>query len=190
MPEGKTHLWRLVNIQLWQRCSTDFFHYFPLLSPLSLSDPPRVQIVGYDNNWYKGRTSAFLTCQADGNPPPTTVTWRTWVFHFSFSLHPWVTPKSILWRIVLNESLVLIDWFCATCCLFWAEPKLCFKGIFQLCPLHWRNFPSYERQHFPAIVRNFQQRRFLMLDCRGLCYPSSRRIQHLVCKTKSCNDGF
>ncbi|XP_056618103.1 poliovirus receptor homolog [Triplophysa dalaica] len=48
---------------------------FPL--KLVVEYPPRVQIVGYDNNWYKGRTSAFLTCQADGNPPPTTVTWRT-----------------------------------------------------------------------------------------------------------------
>ncbi|TRY95575.1 hypothetical protein DNTS_018363 [Danionella cerebrum] len=39
--------------------------------------PPVVQIRGYDNNWYKGRTSAFLICQADGNPVPTTVTWKT-----------------------------------------------------------------------------------------------------------------
>ncbi|XP_016387590.1 nectin-2-like isoform X2 [Sinocyclocheilus rhinocerous] len=39
--------------------------------------PPRVQIVGYDNNWYRGRTSAYLTCQADGNPVPTTITWKT-----------------------------------------------------------------------------------------------------------------
>ncbi|XP_050988142.1 nectin-2 isoform X1 [Labeo rohita] len=38
---------------------------------------PQVQIVGYDNNWYRGRTSAYLTCQADGNPAPTTVTWKT-----------------------------------------------------------------------------------------------------------------
>ncbi|XP_051577236.1 nectin-2 isoform X2 [Myxocyprinus asiaticus] len=44
---------------------------------LTVEYPPQVQIVGYDNNWYKGRTSAFLTCQADGNPAPTTVTWRT-----------------------------------------------------------------------------------------------------------------
>ncbi|XP_051999805.1 poliovirus receptor homolog isoform X3 [Xyrauchen texanus] len=44
---------------------------------LTVQYPPQVQIVGYDNNWYKGRTSAFLTCQADGNPAPTTVTWRT-----------------------------------------------------------------------------------------------------------------
>ncbi|XP_057196860.1 nectin-2 isoform X4 [Triplophysa rosa] len=48
---------------------------FPM--KLVVEYPPRVQIVGYDNNWYKGRTSAFLTCQADGNPLPTTVTWRT-----------------------------------------------------------------------------------------------------------------
>ncbi|XP_052002739.1 nectin-2-like isoform X3 [Xyrauchen texanus] len=48
---------------------------FPM--KLTVEYPPQVQIVGYDNNWYKGRTSAFLTCQADGNPVPTTVTWRT-----------------------------------------------------------------------------------------------------------------
>ncbi|XP_051574166.1 nectin-2-like isoform X2 [Myxocyprinus asiaticus] len=48
---------------------------FPM--KLTVEYPPQVQIVGYDNNWYKGRTSAFLTCQADGNPAPTTVTWRT-----------------------------------------------------------------------------------------------------------------
>ncbi|XP_073728154.1 nectin-2 isoform X2 [Misgurnus anguillicaudatus] len=39
--------------------------------------PPQVQIVGYDNNWYRDRTNAFLTCQHDGNPIPTTVTWKT-----------------------------------------------------------------------------------------------------------------
>ncbi|XP_026106287.1 nectin-2-like [Carassius auratus] len=48
---------------------------FPM--KLVVEYPPRVQIVGYDNNWYRGRTSAFLTCQADGNPSPTTVTWKT-----------------------------------------------------------------------------------------------------------------
>ncbi|XP_048007942.1 nectin-2 isoform X2 [Megalobrama amblycephala] len=48
---------------------------FPM--KLVVEYPPQVQIVGYDNNWYRGRTSAFLTCQADGNPVPTTVTWKT-----------------------------------------------------------------------------------------------------------------
>ncbi|XP_067260117.1 poliovirus receptor homolog isoform X1 [Chanodichthys erythropterus] len=48
---------------------------FPM--KLVVEYPPQVQIIGYDNNWYRGRTSAFLTCQADGNPIPTTVTWKT-----------------------------------------------------------------------------------------------------------------
>uniref|UniRef100_A0AAY5ENF3 Si:ch73-22o12.1 n=1 Tax=Electrophorus electricus TaxID=8005 RepID=A0AAY5ENF3_ELEEL len=44
---------------------------------LVIEYPPQVKIVGYDNNWYLGRTNVVLTCQADGNPIPTTVTWRT-----------------------------------------------------------------------------------------------------------------
>uniref|UniRef100_A0A9J8CVH0 Nectin cell adhesion molecule 3 n=1 Tax=Cyprinus carpio carpio TaxID=630221 RepID=A0A9J8CVH0_CYPCA len=48
---------------------------FPM--KLVVEYPPQVKIVGYDNNWYRGRTSAYLICQADGNPVPTTVTWRT-----------------------------------------------------------------------------------------------------------------
>ncbi|KAL6489473.1 hypothetical protein MHYP_G00032140 [Metynnis hypsauchen] len=48
---------------------------FPM--KLVIEYPPQVQIVGYDSNWYLGRTNAVLTCQAQGNPPPTTVTWRT-----------------------------------------------------------------------------------------------------------------
>ncbi|XP_045082302.1 nectin-2-like isoform X2 [Coregonus clupeaformis] len=46
---------------------------FPM--KLSVEYPPTVSIVGYDNNWYIGRTDAVLTCQATGNPVPTTVTW-------------------------------------------------------------------------------------------------------------------
>ncbi|KAK0146002.1 Nectin-2 [Merluccius polli] len=38
---------------------------------------PIVTIVGYDNNWYIGRTNVELNCQATGNPIPTTVTWKT-----------------------------------------------------------------------------------------------------------------
>lgn len=45
----------------------------PLLSP----DPPQVKIVGYDNNWYVGRTNVVLTCEATGNPVPSTVVWKT-----------------------------------------------------------------------------------------------------------------
>ncbi|KAL0962374.1 hypothetical protein UPYG_G00339250 [Umbra pygmaea] len=42
---------------------------------LSVEYPPSVTIEGYDNNWYMGRSDAFLTCQADGNPAPS-VTWN------------------------------------------------------------------------------------------------------------------
>ncbi|XP_051921120.1 nectin-2 isoform X2 [Hippocampus zosterae] len=38
---------------------------------------PQVSIVGYDNNWYVGRTNVLLTCQASGNPVPTTVLWKS-----------------------------------------------------------------------------------------------------------------
>ncbi|XP_037130859.1 nectin-2 isoform X2 [Syngnathus acus] len=38
---------------------------------------PQVKIVGYDNNWYVGRTNVLLTCQATGNPVPTTVLWKS-----------------------------------------------------------------------------------------------------------------
>ncbi|KAL6455367.1 hypothetical protein MHYP_G00361770 [Metynnis hypsauchen] len=48
---------------------------FPM--KLEIEYAPQVQIVGYDSNWYLGRTNAVLTCQAQGNPPPTTFTWRT-----------------------------------------------------------------------------------------------------------------
>ncbi|XP_026119944.1 nectin-2-like isoform X2 [Carassius auratus] len=48
---------------------------FPM--KLVVEYPPQVKIVGYDNNWYRGQTNAYLTCQADGNPVPTTVTWKT-----------------------------------------------------------------------------------------------------------------
>nr|XP_021322531.1 nectin-2-like isoform X2 [Danio rerio] len=48
---------------------------FPM--KLVVEYPPVVQIKGYNNNWYRGQTSAHLTCHADGNPVPTTVTWKT-----------------------------------------------------------------------------------------------------------------
>ncbi|KAM8870484.1 nectin-2 isoform 3-T3 [Spinachia spinachia] len=44
---------------------------------LAVQYPPEVTIVGYDNNWYLGRTNAVLTCQAHGNPPPMTTQWKT-----------------------------------------------------------------------------------------------------------------
>ncbi|KAG7469383.1 hypothetical protein MATL_G00128370 [Megalops atlanticus] len=43
---------------------------------LAIEYPPKVTIVGYDNNWYVGRTNTMLNCQATGNPVPTTVTWK------------------------------------------------------------------------------------------------------------------
>ncbi|CAL8247439.1 unnamed protein product [Lota lota] len=48
---------------------------FPM--KLVVEYPPQVTIGGYDNNWYIGRTNVDLICQANGNPNPTHVTWRT-----------------------------------------------------------------------------------------------------------------
>nr|XP_029535332.1 nectin-2-like isoform X2 [Oncorhynchus nerka] len=47
------------------------------LMKLAIEYPPQVTIVGYDNNWYMGRTNVALTCQATANPIPTTITWKT-----------------------------------------------------------------------------------------------------------------
>lgn len=47
------------------------------LLKLAIQYPPQVTIVGYDNNWYMGRTNGILTCNAVGNPPPTTTQWKT-----------------------------------------------------------------------------------------------------------------
>ncbi|XP_076008694.1 nectin-2-like [Genypterus blacodes] len=44
---------------------------------LAVQYPPQVKIMGYDNNWYVGRTNVVLTCDATGNPVPSTVLWRT-----------------------------------------------------------------------------------------------------------------
>uniref|UniRef100_A0A3P9J3W5 Nectin cell adhesion molecule 2 n=1 Tax=Oryzias latipes TaxID=8090 RepID=A0A3P9J3W5_ORYLA len=38
---------------------------------------PEVSISGYDNNWYMGRTSTVLICEAKANPVPTSVLWKT-----------------------------------------------------------------------------------------------------------------
>ncbi|XP_051262048.1 nectin-2 isoform X3 [Dicentrarchus labrax] len=48
---------------------------FPL--KLAVQYAPQVTIVGYDNNWYLGRTNVILTCQATGNPVPLSVQWKT-----------------------------------------------------------------------------------------------------------------
>nr|XP_040021707.1 nectin-2 isoform X1 [Gasterosteus aculeatus aculeatus] len=47
------------------------------LLKLAIQYPPQVTIVGYDNNWYMGRTNGILTCNAVGNPPPMTTQWKT-----------------------------------------------------------------------------------------------------------------
>ncbi|KAF3692104.1 Nectin-2 Herpes virus entry mediator B [Channa argus] len=44
---------------------------------LEVLHAPQVTIVGYDDNWYIGRSNAVLTCQASGNPIPVSVTWKT-----------------------------------------------------------------------------------------------------------------
>ncbi|XP_022612351.1 nectin-2-like isoform X3 [Seriola dumerili] len=48
---------------------------FPM--KLAVQYAPQVTIVGYDNNWYVGRTNVVLTCQATGNPVPLSVQWKT-----------------------------------------------------------------------------------------------------------------
>ncbi|GAA6229291.1 nectin-2-like isoform X2 [Lates japonicus] len=48
---------------------------FPL--KLAVQYAPQVTIVGYDNNWYVGRTNVVLTCQFTGNPVPTSILWKT-----------------------------------------------------------------------------------------------------------------
>ncbi|XP_034553168.1 nectin-2 isoform X3 [Notolabrus celidotus] len=48
---------------------------FPL--KLAVQYAPQVKIEGYDNNWYVGRTNVLLTCQANGNPVPVSVLWKT-----------------------------------------------------------------------------------------------------------------
>nr|XP_019948581.1 PREDICTED: nectin-2 isoform X1 [Paralichthys olivaceus] len=47
------------------------------LLKLAVQYAPQVKIVGYDNNWYLGRTNVVLTCQATGNPVPISVLWKT-----------------------------------------------------------------------------------------------------------------
>ncbi|XP_037532141.1 nectin-2 isoform X2 [Nematolebias whitei] len=44
---------------------------------LAVQFPPKVEIRGYDNNWYLGRTNAVLTCEAEANPVATFVEWKT-----------------------------------------------------------------------------------------------------------------
>ncbi|XP_059194704.1 nectin-2-like isoform X3 [Centropristis striata] len=44
---------------------------------LAVQYAPQVTVVGYDNNWYVGRTNVLLTCQANGNPAPQTAQWKT-----------------------------------------------------------------------------------------------------------------
>ncbi|XP_039886103.1 nectin-2-like isoform X1 [Simochromis diagramma] len=44
---------------------------------LAVQFAPQVTIEGYDNNWYIGRTNVALTCNANANPPPTTIQWKS-----------------------------------------------------------------------------------------------------------------
>ncbi|XP_053308680.1 nectin-2 isoform X1 [Spea bombifrons] len=44
---------------------------------LSVQYSPVVTIEGYDDNWHLNRNGAYLTCNAQGNPPPTEFTWKT-----------------------------------------------------------------------------------------------------------------
>uniref|UniRef100_A0A3B3VPK1 Si:ch73-22o12.1 n=2 Tax=Poecilia latipinna TaxID=48699 RepID=A0A3B3VPK1_9TELE len=44
---------------------------------LAIRYPPMVEIEGYDNNWYLGRTNVGLLCKANANPVPHTVQWTT-----------------------------------------------------------------------------------------------------------------
>ncbi|XP_049439616.1 nectin-2-like isoform X2 [Epinephelus fuscoguttatus] len=48
---------------------------FPM--KLAVQYPPQVTIVGYDNNWYVGRTNVVLICDATANPVPLTTQWKT-----------------------------------------------------------------------------------------------------------------
>lgn len=82
-------------------CAT-FSPPFCHLSVLS-TDAPQVTIVGYDNNWYVGRTNVVLTCQATGNPVPISVLWKTWVPAHLFSLVDSLSQK----RLSLLFSLFL-----------------------------------------------------------------------------------
>ncbi|KAM4650810.1 nectin-2 isoform 2-T2 [Discoglossus pictus] len=49
----------------------------PIPLILSVQYSPVVTIEGYDNNWHLNRNGAYLTCNARGNPPPTSYTWKT-----------------------------------------------------------------------------------------------------------------
>ncbi|XP_014842622.1 PREDICTED: nectin-2-like isoform X2 [Poecilia mexicana] len=44
---------------------------------LTIRYPPMVEIEGYDNNWYLGRTNVGLLCKANANPVAHTVQWTT-----------------------------------------------------------------------------------------------------------------
>ncbi|KAJ8287756.1 hypothetical protein COCON_G00004150 [Conger conger] len=43
---------------------------------LVIEYPPQVNIIGYDNNWYVGRTNVVLTCEATANPVADSVVWK------------------------------------------------------------------------------------------------------------------
>uniref|UniRef100_A0A8C5WI10 Nectin cell adhesion molecule 2 n=1 Tax=Leptobrachium leishanense TaxID=445787 RepID=A0A8C5WI10_9ANUR len=49
----------------------------PIPLVLSVQYSPVVTIEGYDDNWHLNRHGASLTCNAQGNPPPTDFKWKT-----------------------------------------------------------------------------------------------------------------
>lgn len=104
--------------------------YFRLLVSalhLLLTDAPQVTIVGYDNNWYIGRTNVVLTCQATANPVPVSVSWKTWVLVQPSS---WMKlsciffPNDNLRSIVLITTLLAINSLQCGCIIFHKLTKL------------------------------------------------------------------
>ncbi|KAM8927772.1 nectin-2 [Pelodytes ibericus] len=49
----------------------------PIPLIISVQYSPVVTIEGYDDNWHLNRKGAYLTCTAQGNPPPTRYIWKT-----------------------------------------------------------------------------------------------------------------
>ncbi|KAM9298901.1 nectin-2 [Gastrophryne carolinensis] len=49
----------------------------PIPLKLGVMYPPEVTIGGYDDNWHLKRNDVYLICNARGNPPTITYTWKT-----------------------------------------------------------------------------------------------------------------
>lgn len=118
------------------------WHFYLFLSAIRLFPPdaPQVTIIGYDNNWYLGRTNVVLTCQATGNPVPLSVLWKTWV-----STH----------QISFMFYLLLSLFQC---------PLLCLSLFFSY------SFCPYQSQVHGAVIRAFiSATTALCCDCRDSC---------------------